>query len=102
MKIVQLGTGATLWEDSTLADLSGANLSKADLIVGGQRSDGFRFLGFKEPDGILRISAGCRYFTHKAAVAHWNETRAGTQLGEESLLLVAHLVATAKLLKWKV
>jgi hypothetical protein len=158
MKIIQLGTGKVLWEDTSGANLShadlfganlsranlsganlsranlsganlshadlshadlsganlsranlsganlsGANLSGANLIVGGQRSDGYRFLGIMDRDAkALRIQAGCRYFSAKEAVKHWKTTRKGTRLGKESLLLVAHIVATAKLLKWKV
>jgi hypothetical protein len=41
--------------------------------------------------------AGCRYFTEEQAIAHWTETRGGTRLGDESLLIVSHLVAMAKL-----
>jgi Pentapeptide repeats (8 copies) len=83
------------------ADLYRANLCGANLIIGGQRSDGHRFLGYKD-DNILMIRAGCRYFTVKDAIKHWKTTRGKTQLGKESLLLVAHLVATAKLLKWRI
>ena len=125
MKIVDRYTGAVLLENnlSTLsranlsganlsranlsganlygANLSRANLSRANLIVGAQRSDGYRFLGYKD-NGCLMVRAGCRYFTAAKAVQHWKVTRKNTQLGKESLLLVAHLVATAKLLKWKI
>jgi hypothetical protein len=70
--------------------------------VGGYRTDGYQFLLFKEPDGKVMVRAGCRYFTPKDAVKHWKATRKGTQLGKESLLLVAQLLAMAKLLKWKI
>ena len=89
--------------DLSRVNLYGADLSGADLIVGGQRSDGYRFLGIMDRDEKrLMIHAGCRYLNAKDAVKHWKATRKGTQLGKESLLLVAHIVAVAKLLKWRV
>ena len=51
---------------------------------------------------MVMVCAGCRYFTIKEAKAHWNATRKGTQLGQESLALVAHLVAMAKIAGWEV
>jgi len=85
----------------TRASLSGANLTYANLIVGGQRSDGYRFLLFKTLEG-LRVSAGCRYFSISDAKKHWRTTRKGTQLGKESLALVAHLIAMAKIAGWEI
>jgi hypothetical protein len=32
-----------------------------------------------------RVTAGCRFFTLDEAWAHWEKTRGGTPLGEESL-----------------
>jgi hypothetical protein len=84
------------------ADLTGAGLCGANLIVGGQRSDGYRFLLFKEKDGKVMVSAGCRYLSPKDAVKHWNKTRKGTLLGKESLALVVCLVAMAKATGWKI
>ena len=48
------------------------------------------------------MRAGCRYFSISNAKKHWNKTRKGTQFGNESLALVAALVAMAKILKWKI
>lgn len=42
-------------------------------------------------DGVVRFTAGCRYFTYDEAIAHWTKTRAGTKLGSESILLINHL-----------
>ena len=84
------------------ADLSKANLFGANLIVGGYRSDGFCFLLYKEPDGTVKLRAGCRYFSLKEAKAHWLATRNGTQLGRESAALIAGLVAQAKACCWKI
>jgi len=44
-----------------------------------------------------RIIAGCRYFTFAEAEKHWRETRGGTPLGDESLAIVTHLRAMAKI-----
>jgi len=97
-------SGADLYgANLSRANLSRADLSGADLIVGGQRSDGYRFLGIMDRDEKrLMIHAGCRYLNAKDAVKHWKATRKGTQLGKESLLLVAHIVAVAKLLNWRI
>jgi hypothetical protein len=84
------------------ANLFGANLYRANLIVGGYRSDGFCFLLYKEPDGTVKLRAGCRYFSIKEAKAHWLATRNGTQLGRESAALIAGLVAQAKACGWKI
>ena len=120
MKILQIGTGKVLWEnpsranlsgadlswadlswaDLSRADLSGADLSGANLIVGGQRSDGYRFLLIKERDGTLKISVGCRYFTIEDARAHWVKTRNDTRLGNESFMLVWALEEAAKIAGW--
>jgi hypothetical protein len=131
MQVLQLGTKKILWDTSEAnlfganlsganlfgADLSeanlsganlfganlfGANLYRANLIVGGYRSDGFCFLLYKEPDGTVKLRAGCRYFSIKEAKAHWLATRNGTQLGRESAALIAGLVAQAKACGWKI
>ncbi|MFA7602527.1 MAG: polymer-forming cytoskeletal protein [Novosphingobium sp.] len=54
------------------------------------RSDNYNFVAVQTPYGP-RIIAGCRYFTFAEARKHWNETRGGTQLGDESLALVDFL-----------
>ena len=60
------------------------------------RSDNYTFSVCASPHGP-RIIAGCRYFTYKEARQHWKETRGGTKLGDESLLIVKSLKAMAKL-----
>lgn len=42
-----------------------------------------------------RVVAGCMNFTVEEAKAHWQETRGSTQLDEESLAIVDHMVALA-------
>ena len=71
------------------ADLRGADLRDAVLIHCGARSDGYEFFAHIR-NGDLWIKAGCRYFTVADAKAHWANTRSGTQLGDESLQLVAN------------
>jgi hypothetical protein len=61
------------------------------------RSDGYTFTVAPDKDGKLVVIAGCRYFTFKQAKAHWQETRGGTQLGDESLQILKHLKAMAKI-----
>jgi hypothetical protein len=83
------------------ADLSGADLCGADLICGPQRSDGYRFLLYRNPDnGTLTIVAGCRKFGLEAARQHWQTTRAGTPLGDETFAILDFLERMAKLRGW--
>ena len=80
------------------ADLRGADLSYTCLIDGGQRSDGYRFVGWVK-DGVLQIRAGCRSLAIDAAWEHWRKTRADTPLGEETFAILTHIVAVAKIRK---
>ena len=68
------------------AYLGGANLGDQWIIQGPCRSDGYWFFLMrlkdeKEP----MVCAGCRWLNLKDAKAHWEKTRGGTQLGNESL-----------------
>lgn len=78
------------------ADLTGADLTGANVIDAGHRSDGYRFIAVVN-DGVLMITAGCRYFTIDQAREHWTSTRAGTLLGEESLAMLDHLERMARI-----
>ena len=79
------------------ADLRGAELRGADLVDGGQRADGYRFLGWIK-NGILQIHAGCRDFTITEARAHWSSTGyPNAKLGAESLLILDRIEQTAEL-----
>lgn len=82
-------TGANL----ARANLTGANLARADLVDGGQRSDGYRFVGSIK-DGLLMISAGCRYFAIADAREHWKH-REGTPLGAETTCILDHIEKVA-------
>ena len=90
-------TGADL-SDANLsdADLSGADLGFNCLIDGGQRSDGYRFIGWMK-ESILQIRAGCRDFTMAQAREHWAATRGGTPLGEETTVILDHMERVAKI-----
>ena len=78
------------------ANLAGAYLAGAYLIDGGQRSDGYRFVGAVK-DNALMIHAGCRNFTITEARAHWTKTRAGTPLGDETFCILDHIEAVARI-----
>ena len=88
------------------ADLRNANLSYAKhisdrIIDGGLRSDGYRFYLTRTEPGEWRIKAGCRNFTVAVAKVHWDETRPkGESLGDETRLIIANMLAIAKLRKW--
>ena len=100
-----LGEGGSLADlsraDLSLANLSRANLARADLagadlIDGGQRADGYRFIG-QVKGNTLMILAGCRYFPIAKAREHWLATRGGTKLGAETICILDHIEAVAKI-----
>ncbi len=76
------------------ADLRGADISGTCLIDGGQRSDGYRFVGHVV-EGALMIHAGCRYLQISEARDHWIRTRGGTPLGDESFIILDHIERVA-------
>jgi hypothetical protein len=87
-------TGANLSRANlTGADLSGADLTGANLLGGcvatgaparsATRRDGHEFFLWPTDKG-WRICAGCRWFTPGEAWRHWEATRAGTALGDET------------------
>lgn len=79
--------------DLARADLAGADLAGANLIDGGQRSDGYRFVGSIK-DGALMITAGCRYLSIADARQHWKH-RDGTPLGAETTCILDHIEKVA-------
>ena len=85
--------------DLQSANLRGANLRGAYLLSCGERLDGYAFYA-QLKDDELWIIAGCRYFTHVDAVKHWQNTRGGTQLGNESQQLVSNAVSIATIRGW--
>jgi hypothetical protein len=78
------------------ANLSDANLAGANMIDGGQRSDGYRFVGHVR-NGVLTILAGCRYLPIEKAREHWIESRGDTPLGDETMCILDHIEAVAKI-----
>ena len=82
--------------DLSRANLSRADLSEADLIDGGQRADGYRFIGQVKGNTLI-ILAGCRYFPIAKAREHWLATRGGTKLGAETICILDHIEAVAKI-----
>ncbi len=89
------------------ADLGGANLYGANLyganlgagcfiIQGATRSDGYPFFlqKFKD-DTEPMVKAGCRRFTLQQAQDHWEKTRSGTKLGNETEIIIRGMVSLA-------
>ena len=85
------------------ADLCGAYLCGADLgdqwiIQGATRSDGYQFsLQKLKDDKEPMIKAGCRHFTIAQGQAHWEKTRKGQKLLDETREIVRSLVYLAHL-----
>ena len=87
---------AVKWAIESRANLSGAYLSGANLIDGGQRSDGYRFVGWIK-EGVLQIRAGCRDLAIDTARKHWTDTRGGTPLGDETAAILDHIETVARI-----
>ena len=89
------------WANLREANLRGADSISDRIIDGGIRSDGYRFLLTRTDPGPWRIKAGCQNFTLDEAQKHWTRTRPeGDALGDETRLIIAHMVAVAKLRNW--
>ena len=89
------------YADLSYADLHGADNISDRVIDGGLRSDGYRFLLTRTEPDAWRIKAGCRNFTVDEGLEHWRRTRPeGDALGDETRLIIAHMVAVAKLRLW--
>ena len=113
---IKLGL-AVKWAVNARANLAGAYLAGANLadayladanqindriIDAGIRSDGYRFLLTRTEPGEFRIKAGCRNFTVSEAKAHWDSSRPkGEPLGDETRLIIKHMLAIAKMRGWK-
>ena len=86
--------------DLSGAYLSGAYLSGADLsgakhlIDGGQRFDGYRFVGWIK-GGALLIRAGCRNLTLAEYRTH-NAARSDVALRDETSAILDHIEAVAR------
>jgi len=79
------------------AYLNGAYLGCAGIVDGGQRTDGYRFVGWVNDD-VLQIRAGCRNYTITEAKAHWSSTDyRNEKIGAETMLILDHIEQTAVL-----
>ena len=80
------------------ANLRGANLGDQWIIQGATRADGYSFfLQQLTGDSSPMVKAGCRLFTLPDAWKHWNATRGGTPLGDETIAIIDNMVALAKI-----
>ncbi len=80
------------------ADLGGAYLGGQWIIQGQTRSDGYAFfLQRLTDDTEPMIKAGCRHFTTTQAREHWQTTRGGTPLGDETFAIIDCLVRTMEI-----
>lgn len=68
-----------------------AGNAEVSVLYSVNRSDGYTFCIYNDLKLGLRISAGCRNFSVDEARKHWNKTRGGTLLGDESLYIVDYL-----------
>ena len=98
-----LGVADLLGANLCVADLNGANLCGAYLgdqwiIQGTTRADGYPFF-LQQLTGDISpmVKAGCRLLTLPDAWKHWNATRGGTPLGDETIAIIDNMVALAKL-----
>ena len=83
------------------ANFAGASGITDRIIDGGLRSDGYRFFLTRTEPGEWRIKAGCQNLTLAEAKKHWDESRPkGTALGDETRLIIKHMLSVAKLRKW--
>jgi Pentapeptide repeats (8 copies) len=80
------------------ADLGGANLGGQWIIQGPTRSDGYQFFLMRLKDETIpMVRAGCCWFDLVAARQHWQETRGGTLLGDETMSILDWLETAAKI-----
>ena len=68
--------GGTIW---------GGTIESQPLTI--SRSDGY-FFTLQEKNGQPAVAAGCRYFTFPEAREHWQRTRGGTPLGDETMRIL--------------
>ena len=76
---------------SGIARVSGSAIIEDSKFPQIKRSDGYDFIAVPCSDGKTRVIAGCRYFTFKEAKKHWEKTRGGTPLGDETMAILKSL-----------
>jgi len=65
--------------------IRGGTIESQPLTI--SRSDGY-FFTLQEKNGQPAVAAGCRYFTFPEAREHWQRTRGGTPLGDETMRIL--------------
>ena len=88
---------AVVYGDAKVCGTIVGNANVYNTIPYINRSDGYLFTIFKEFDGSVKITAGCRHFTLDEARDHWLKTRGGTPLGEETMIILECLEKIHKL-----
>jgi len=85
--------GGTIW-DGTIegGTIRGGTIN---FVLTAQRSDGYMFV-VNPTEDVLRVTAGCRYFTFPEAREHWERTRGGTLLGDETMAILDFLEGQAR------
>lgn len=76
------------------ANLAGADLASWHIIDGGQRRDGYRFVGWIK-DGALMIRAGCRDM-RAAEYRNHNAKRGDVQMRDETAAILDHIERVAR------
>ena len=80
----------------TGTEYKGVALGRCGAVAQAKRSDRYNFQLMHCADGKWRVMAGCRWFTLPQAWKHWETTRRGTDLGEETydiLVMFEHQAA---------
>ena len=80
----------TAWVSGNARVSGDAWVSGKARVSGIMRSDGHCFVAVPCADGERRVIAGCRYFTYAEAMKHWNKTRKGTPLGDETMAILEY------------
>ena len=75
------------------ADLAGADLASQHIVDGGQRRDGYRFVGWIK-DGVLMIRAGCRNMSVADYRDH-NSKRDDANIRDETTSILDHIERVA-------
>ena len=75
------------------AYLAGANLASQYIVDGGQRRDGYRFVGWVK-DGVLMIRAGCRNMSVADYRDH-NSKRDDANIRDETTSILDHIERVA-------
>jgi uncharacterized protein YjbI with pentapeptide repeats len=83
------------YSDLSGSDLTGSDLRYSGLVDGGQRSDGYRFVGWVK-DSALMIRAGCRNQTVAEYRQH-NAARTDIKLRDETTAILDHIETTARI-----